>query len=321
MAYRAETRLADGRVLYYFDAEPGIVRDAKDTRDLPRTQTASEIRWDPLLDQWVVIASHRQGRSASCRRPTSARSTRPGTAGRPRSRPTTTRSWSSRTGSPRWPPPRCSARTRTTCDRTTTRCSPAAPGSAGARWSASPATTRPRSPRCAPERVDTVFDAWVDRTRDLNAMPRGRAGLRVREPGRGDRGHALPPARADLRLSVRPAADAPPARVGRAGTGSVPGECLHCVAARRRARAPAPGSSPRTTWSPSSSRTPPVAVRGARLPAPARPGPAGARPTRSAPRVAEGLPGPAAAVRRASSRRRRRTSPPGCRRRPGTTAS
>jgi UDPglucose--hexose-1-phosphate uridylyltransferase len=62
-AYRSETRLADGRVLYYFDAEPGIVRDAKDARDLPVTTTASEIRWDPLLDQWVVIASHRQGRT------------------------------------------------------------------------------------------------------------------------------------------------------------------------------------------------------------------------------------------------------------------
>ena len=63
MAYRSETRLADGRVLYYFDAEPGVVRDATDERDLPVTTTASEIRWDPLADQWVVIASHRQGRT------------------------------------------------------------------------------------------------------------------------------------------------------------------------------------------------------------------------------------------------------------------
>lgn len=62
-AHRTETRLADGRALYYFDAEPGTVRDAKDTRDLPETTTSSEIRWDPLLDQWVVIASHRQGRT------------------------------------------------------------------------------------------------------------------------------------------------------------------------------------------------------------------------------------------------------------------
>ena len=145
-AYRSETRLADGRVLYYFDAEPGVVRDAVDERDLPVTTTASEIRWDPLADQWVVIASHRQGRTFlppadECPLDPSR------DGGTPRSRPRTTRSWSSRTGSRRCRPRPCSARTRTTCP-TTTRCSPARPGSAGARSSASPATTRPRSPRC-----------------------------------------------------------------------------------------------------------------------------------------------------------------------------
>ncbi|MFL6130626.1 MAG: galactose-1-phosphate uridylyltransferase [Mycobacteriales bacterium] len=63
-AQRTEVRLADGRALYYFDAHPGTDRTAaKDTRDLPETTTASEIRWDPLLDQWVIIASHRQGRT------------------------------------------------------------------------------------------------------------------------------------------------------------------------------------------------------------------------------------------------------------------
>jgi UDPglucose--hexose-1-phosphate uridylyltransferase len=61
-AYKTETRLADGRALYYFDSRP-VVRDAPDKRDLPSTTTAAEIRWDPLLDQWVVIASHRQTRT------------------------------------------------------------------------------------------------------------------------------------------------------------------------------------------------------------------------------------------------------------------
>ncbi|HZB48043.1 MAG TPA: galactose-1-phosphate uridylyltransferase [Mycobacteriales bacterium] len=61
-AYKTETRLADGRALYYFDSR-SVVRDAPDKRDLPPTTTASEIRWDPLLDQWVVIASHRQTRT------------------------------------------------------------------------------------------------------------------------------------------------------------------------------------------------------------------------------------------------------------------
>src|SRR6478752_3352810 len=34
-----------------------------DPRDLEPTATASEIRHDALLDEWVAIASHRQGRT------------------------------------------------------------------------------------------------------------------------------------------------------------------------------------------------------------------------------------------------------------------
>jgi UDPglucose--hexose-1-phosphate uridylyltransferase len=60
---RTETRLADGRTLYYYDEHPDTVRAAVDTRDLPATATSSEIRWDPLHEEWVVIASHRQGRT------------------------------------------------------------------------------------------------------------------------------------------------------------------------------------------------------------------------------------------------------------------
>ena len=145
-AYRSETRLADGRVLYYFDAEPGVVRDAEDTRDLPRTTTASEIRWDPLLDQWVVIASHRQGRTFLP--PADECPLDPSRDGRHTEIPAEDYEvvvFENRFPSLADRP--CSARTRTTCP-TTTRCSPAGRASAGARSSASPATTRPRSPRC-----------------------------------------------------------------------------------------------------------------------------------------------------------------------------
>ena len=62
-AKKTEIRLADGRALYYFDEREDAVRAAHDPRDLPRTTTQSEIRWDPLLDQWVIIASHRQART------------------------------------------------------------------------------------------------------------------------------------------------------------------------------------------------------------------------------------------------------------------
>ncbi|HEY5853952.1 MAG TPA: galactose-1-phosphate uridylyltransferase [Aldersonia sp.] len=54
--------MADGREILYFDAEP-TARDAIDTRDLPVTTTNSQTRYDVLLDEWVVIASHRQTRT------------------------------------------------------------------------------------------------------------------------------------------------------------------------------------------------------------------------------------------------------------------
>ncbi|MFC5910665.1 galactose-1-phosphate uridylyltransferase [Streptacidiphilus monticola] len=59
---RTSTRLADGRELIYYDAADDTVRDAVDQRPLPQTATSSELRYDPVLDEWVVIASHRQGR-------------------------------------------------------------------------------------------------------------------------------------------------------------------------------------------------------------------------------------------------------------------
>lgn len=60
---RTPAKLADGREIVYFD-EGGAAREpAPDTRDLPPSATGSEMRWDPLLREWVVVASHRQGRT------------------------------------------------------------------------------------------------------------------------------------------------------------------------------------------------------------------------------------------------------------------
>jgi len=57
-------RLADGREIIYFDADGTAgLREAVDTRDLPVTSTHSEVRYDALLGEWVVIASHRQSRT------------------------------------------------------------------------------------------------------------------------------------------------------------------------------------------------------------------------------------------------------------------
>ncbi|MGW7006025.1 galactose-1-phosphate uridylyltransferase [Streptomyces sp. NPDC054933] len=60
---KTTTRLADGRELVHYDARDDAVRDAVDHRPLEPTTTASEIRHDPLLDEWVAVASHRQTRT------------------------------------------------------------------------------------------------------------------------------------------------------------------------------------------------------------------------------------------------------------------
>jgi UDPglucose--hexose-1-phosphate uridylyltransferase len=57
------TQLADGRELIYFDEHDDAVRDTVDKRDLPTPPPASELRYDPLVDEWVAIAAHRQART------------------------------------------------------------------------------------------------------------------------------------------------------------------------------------------------------------------------------------------------------------------
>lgn len=59
---KASITLADGRELIYFDEEGAPPRATHDRRDLPKHETAIEMRHDPLLDAWVVVASHRQER-------------------------------------------------------------------------------------------------------------------------------------------------------------------------------------------------------------------------------------------------------------------
>ncbi len=60
---RSVTSLADGRELIYYDDQPGHDRSATDERTLPPPPPASELRYDPVTDEWVAIAAHRQGRT------------------------------------------------------------------------------------------------------------------------------------------------------------------------------------------------------------------------------------------------------------------
>jgi UDPglucose--hexose-1-phosphate uridylyltransferase len=61
---RTGRRLADGREILYFDDDRHpVARTAVDPRDLPPVSTHSQLRYDALLREWVVIASHRQSRT------------------------------------------------------------------------------------------------------------------------------------------------------------------------------------------------------------------------------------------------------------------
>ncbi len=63
MGTKTSTRLADGRELIYF-ATGSVPKDAPpDRRDLPPPSATNELRYDPLLDTWVIYAAHRQHRS------------------------------------------------------------------------------------------------------------------------------------------------------------------------------------------------------------------------------------------------------------------
>jgi UDPglucose--hexose-1-phosphate uridylyltransferase len=69
--WKSTAKLADGREIIYFDEAPGSGRaEVADTRTLltPAGQQeasgdAGELRWDPLLGEWVAFAEQRQGRT------------------------------------------------------------------------------------------------------------------------------------------------------------------------------------------------------------------------------------------------------------------
>ncbi|MBJ8348748.1 galactose-1-phosphate uridylyltransferase [Antrihabitans sp. YC2-6] len=60
---RTVRTLADGRQIIYFDTSLIPERHAFDTRSLSIAATRSDVRFDPLLGEWVVLAAHRQTRT------------------------------------------------------------------------------------------------------------------------------------------------------------------------------------------------------------------------------------------------------------------
>jgi UDPglucose--hexose-1-phosphate uridylyltransferase len=60
---KTETRLADGRELIYYDRDGAPERVGVDSRPLEPRPPASELRYDPVLDVWVIVAAYRQERT------------------------------------------------------------------------------------------------------------------------------------------------------------------------------------------------------------------------------------------------------------------
>ena len=58
---RTDRTLMDGRTIRYYDTQ-GQNRIAEDQRPVEEQPVIGEMRLDPLNNEWVVIASHRQGR-------------------------------------------------------------------------------------------------------------------------------------------------------------------------------------------------------------------------------------------------------------------
>jgi UDPglucose--hexose-1-phosphate uridylyltransferase len=155
--WKFSTRLADGREIVYFDESPGLGRElVPDTRNLPPRPPGpplpsgspeSGIRWDPLAGEWVVIAAARQDRTFLP--PPDQCPLDPSAPGRLTEIPAPGYDvvvFENRFPSLRDPLGRCEV-----------VCFTSDHNSSFARLS--------------PARVRTVFEAWVDRTQVLSALP------------------------------------------------------------------------------------------------------------------------------------------------------
>ncbi len=60
---QAAVTLADGRQLIYFGESADSAAGHPDRRPPDRVQASSQARYDPLLGEWVIFASHRQDRT------------------------------------------------------------------------------------------------------------------------------------------------------------------------------------------------------------------------------------------------------------------
>jgi UDPglucose--hexose-1-phosphate uridylyltransferase len=58
---RNDRHMADGRTIRYYDTV-GQARSVEDARPKEEQPAIGELRLDPLVNEWVAMAAHRQGR-------------------------------------------------------------------------------------------------------------------------------------------------------------------------------------------------------------------------------------------------------------------
>jgi UDPglucose--hexose-1-phosphate uridylyltransferase len=58
---RNDRQMADGRTIRYYDTA-GQARTAQDSRPQENQPGIGELRLDPLVNEWIAMAAHRQAR-------------------------------------------------------------------------------------------------------------------------------------------------------------------------------------------------------------------------------------------------------------------
>ncbi|MFI6580309.1 galactose-1-phosphate uridylyltransferase [Embleya sp. NPDC050493] len=181
---KTQAVMADGREIVYYDTRDDAVRTAVDPRDLAPVVSGSEMRYDRLLDEWVVVASHRQTRTHlpaadACPLCPSTPERATEVAEADYEVVVFENRFPSMSGS--------STSGRAGRDSSVPVAGGAAAGQPESGWDQDPFPSRPSGGRCevmcftpehdasfkdlTPERVRLVLDAWTDRTAELSALP------------------------------------------------------------------------------------------------------------------------------------------------------
>ncbi|TDC47455.1 galactose-1-phosphate uridylyltransferase [Jiangella ureilytica] len=160
---RTTARLADGREIIYFDRRDDATHRLDDPRDLPPVSTTSQLRYDPVLAEWVAMAGHRQTRTFLP--PKDLCPLCASTPDRPTEVPSAT--YDVVAFENRFP----SLSTHATTGATGTELVPVRPGTGRCEVLVFSSDHNASFATLAPAHARLVVEAWVDRTAELSAVP------------------------------------------------------------------------------------------------------------------------------------------------------